>query len=385
MNENRENTMNEAADALAGTKADEMRDALLEGSADEQDDLFDAAGSDAAETDLFDADPAGDPYEEDDLILVAEPEDGELLNENAAEGYNLSGTNGTGSTGGTNGTGGADSMNGAGGTGGANGATGADNAAGSSGQNSEAAASDSAAGKAADGMGAAADGAAGKDAANTAQPGEEPKYKVQLHGREQELTVPQLVAAAQKGLDYDNMRTQLAAAQQALPALRLVEQYAAANGMTAGQYLQAAGQNIRQQAVNELTQKGVPEQTAKELVAERMRLEEERRAIAPLMQHMNAEAARKKARDPWLAVTREYPDVVNLPESVLMSVQKGETPLAAMRAWELEQLRAKLSAQEMQLSAQAATLKNRQTAPGSAAGAADTRRDPFLDALFSTD
>lgn len=358
MNENRENTANGAADALAGTGADEAQNALLEGFADEQDDLFGADETDST---------GDDPSEEDELILEAETEDGRLLTSDAAEGRSANG---------------AGSMDGATGTAGANGA---DNAAGGSGQNGAAGASDLATGKAADGADAAAAGAAGKDAANTAQPGEEPKYKVQLYGREQEMTVSQLVAAAQKGLDYDNVRTQLAAAQQALPALRLVEQYAAANGMTAGQYLQTAGQNIQRQAVNELTQKGVPEQTAKELVAERMRLEEERRAIAPLMQRLNAEEARKKARDPWLAVTREYPDVVNLPESVLLSVQKGETPIAAMRAWELEQLRAKLSAQEMQLSAQAATLKNRQTAPGSAAGAADTRRDPFLDALFSTD
>lgn len=341
MNENREYTAHEAADAPAGAGADKARDALFDGLAEDQDGMFETVETDSAGTDLFGTDLDGDdPYGGDDLILEAEPGDG------------------------ADGAGGASGLGGTGGT---------DNAAGNSGQN------------AAGGADAATDGAAGKEADKTALPGEEPKYKVQMYGREQELTVPQLVAAAEKGLDYDNVCAQLAAAQQALPALRMVEQYAAANGMTAQQYLQAAGQDIQQQAVNELTQKGVPEQTARELVAERMKLEEERRAIAPLMQRLNAEEARKKARDPWLAVTREYPDVVNLPESVLLSVQKGETPLAAMRAWELEQLRAKLSAQEMQISAQAATLKNRQTAPGSAAGAADTRRDPFLDALFSTD
>ena len=374
MNENRENTAKETADALAGAGTDMAWDALLEGFADEQDDLFGAAGDDEDETDLFDADPAGTGSdEEDELILVLEPED------------STGGMGGTGSAGGTGGSGGTGGVGGTDNAGDAHGTYGTADAAGSSGQNSAAGKSDPAADKAAGGADTDAGGTEGQNADKTAQPGEEPKYKVQLYGREQELTVPQLVAAAQKGLDYDNMRAQLNAVQQALPALRMVEQYAAANGMTAQQYLQAAGRDIQHKAVNELTQKGVPEQTARELVAERMRLEEERRIIAPMMQRLNAEEARKKARDPWLAVTREYPDVVDLPESVLLSVQKGETPLAAMRAWELEQLRAKLSAQEMQLSAQAATLKNRQTAPGSAAGAADTRRDPFLDALFATD
>lgn len=72
------------------------------------------------------------------------------------------------------------------------------------------------------------------------QPGAEPKYKVKFYGQEQEMTVSELVAAAQKGLDYDNVRTRLEQAQQSAPAVQLVERYAAANGMTVEQYLQFA-------------------------------------------------------------------------------------------------------------------------------------------------
>ncbi len=158
-----------------------------------------------------------------------------------------------------------------------------------------------------------------------------------------------------------------------------------ADGMAAQQNLPSAGQNLYRQAVKQLTEKGVPEETARELAAERIQLMAERRAVAPLLQRLNAEEARKKAREPWLEVAREYPDVTSLPESVLQSVLQGERPLAAMRAWELQQLRARLSEQEMQLSAQAATLKNRQTTPGSAAGAAEIGRDAFLDALLAAD
>lgn len=158
-----------------------------------------------------------------------------------------------------------------------------------------------------------------------------------------------------------------------------------ADGIAAQQNLPSAGQNLYRQAVKQLTEKGVPEETARELAAERIQLMAERRAVAPLLQRLNAEEARKKAREPWLEVAREYPDVTSLPESVLQSVLQGERPLAAMRAWELQQLRARLSEQEMQLSAQAATLKNRQTTPGSAAGAAEIGRDAFLDALLAAD
>ena len=342
MDENKEIFANEEEAPLTEAQENELQEALREGFLGGENDP-----SGADET---------DPDDEDGFIFEAEREDGNPT-EKDADGRAEPGS--------------ADSTAGRSGENDANGAAGA---------------ADAGAGEAKEGADAPAAGAAEKSAdAAAPQPGEEPKYKVQLGGRELEMTVSELVAAAQKGLEDDSMRAQADAARQALPALRMVEQYAAANGMTAQQYLQFAQQNIHRQAVEQLTQKGVPEETARELVDERMQLEAERRTIAPLLQRMNAEEARRKARDPWLEMTREYPDVVNVPESVLLSVQKGERPLAAMRAWELEQLRAKLSAQEMQLSAQAAALKNRQTTPGSAAGAADTRRDPFLEALFGTD
>ena len=362
MNENKDHSANgtssvltgaeaaETADALTGAEEAGAQNALLEGFAEEENDLFgvDETG------------PEGE--DDDDLILEAVPEDRMPAEHDAGDW---------------------------GGPGSANRAAGANNAAGRAepgSANDAAGAADAAAGEAREAADAAASGAAQKSTDTAGpHPGEEPRYKVQLYGREQEMTVPELAAAAQRGLEHESLRAQLNAAQQALPALRMVEQYAAANGMTAGQYLQLAEQNMHRQAVEQLTQKGVPEETARELVDERIRLDAQRRAIAPLVQRLNAEEARKKARDPWLEMVREYPDVTTVPESVLLSVQKGERPLSAMRAWELEQLRAKLSAQEMQLSAQAATLKNRQTTPGSAAGAADTKRDAFLDALFGAD
>ena len=110
------------------------------------------------------------------------------------------------------------------------------------------------------------------------QPEAEPKYKVKFYGQEQEMTVSELVAAAQKGLDYDNVRARLEQAQQSAPAVQLVERYAAANGMTVEQYLQFANQGFEQQAVAQLVAQGMPEPAAKDLVAERLRLDSEGRS-----------------------------------------------------------------------------------------------------------
>ena len=129
------------------------------------------------------------------------------------------------------------------------------------------------------------------------QPGAEPKYKVKFYGQEQEMTVSELVAAAQKGLDYDNVRARLEQAQQSAPAVQLVERYAAANGMTVEQYLQFANQGFEQQAVAQLVAQGVPEPAAKDLVAERLRLDRERRSIAPLAAQQRAQQEQREKLD----------------------------------------------------------------------------------------
>ena len=68
------------------------------------------------------------------------------------------------------------------------------------------------------------------------------------------MTVSELVAAAQKGLDYDNVRARLEQAQQSAPAVQLVERYAAANGMTVEQYLQFANQGFEHRAADRNSQ-----------------------------------------------------------------------------------------------------------------------------------
>ena len=208
-----------------------------------------------------------------------------------------------------------------------------------------------------------------------AQPGQkeqheaEPKYKVKFYGQEQEMTVSELVAAAQKGLDYDNVRARLEQAQQSAPAVQLVERYAAANGMTVEQYLQFANQGFEQQAVAQLVAQGVPEPAAKDLVAERLRLDSERRSIAPLA------AQQREKLSPWMELLREYPGTKELPPEVAQRVAAGETPLAAMRAFELAQMRAQLAAKD-------AAQKNRQTAPGSAGGLGGKERKDDFEAGF---
>ena len=171
------------------------------------------------------------------------------------------------------------------------------------------------------------------------------------------------------------MRARLEQAQQSAPAVQLVERYAAANGMTVEQYLQFANQGFEQQAVAQLVAQGVPEPAAKDLVAERLRLDSERRSIAPLAAQQREQQEQREKLSPWMELLREYPGTKELPPEVAQRVAAGETPLAAMRAFELAQMRAQLAAKD-------AAQKNRQTAPGSAGGLGGKERKDDFEAGF---
>lgn len=206
--------------------------------------------------------------------------------------------------------------------------------------------------------------ASGAGEAQRAQDGpgaEEPKYKVKVRGQEYELPVSELIVHAQKGMDYDNVRGRLEAVS---PAVRLVEQYAAASGMTLEQYLEAAQQGLQEQAVQRRVAAGVPEEEARRLTAQEAELAQLRAEKARQEAARQAQEAQAARVDPYLALLKEYPQIKStgdMPPQVMERIAAGETPLSAYRAWENEQLKA-------QMAARRAEQKNRRAAPGSADG-----------------
>lgn len=220
---------------------------------------------------------------------------------------------------------------------------------------------------AADDPSADGDGARQEEAAESTPAGEEePKYKVKFYGQEKELPVSELITAAQKGMDYDNVRGKLEAAS---PAVRLVEQYAAANGMTLDQYLEVAQQGLQEQKIQRQVAAGVPEAEARQ-EAELTQLRAARRA-------QQAQAARVS---PFVELLQAYPaiqSVADMPPQVLERIAAGEAPLSAYRAWENGQLKA-------QIAARAAEGKNRRRAPGSAGGLNGREKNDAFSAGFDS-
>lgn len=197
--------------------------------------------------------------------------------------------------------------------------------------------------------------------------GEEPTYKVKFYGQERELPVSELVRMAQKGMDYDNVRQR---ADAAAPVMALMQQYAAASGMSLEQYLRVAQQGIAKAQAKPMIDKGMPEAEARELVA--LRADKARREAQE-----RAAAQREAKIGPYMQLLQAYPEIMKtgaLPQVVRERIDAGEPPLAAYRAYKLDELTAQMAAQRQ-------AQKNKAAAPGSAAGTGAEKQDPFLAAF----
>ena len=88
-----------------------------------------------------------------------------------------------------------------------------------------------------------------------------------------------------------------------------------------------------------------------------------------------AAQAEKEDLRQYKALAAEYPELREIPPEVAQRIAQGETPLSAYRAYELQQLRQKLTVLEK-------TQENKEKSPGSVAGNTPTEEgDSFLNAF----
>lgn len=197
--------------------------------------------------------------------------------------------------------------------------------------------------------------------------------KLKYNGQEVEKTLDEVMELAQKGMNYDHVKGKLDAAEKAAPAAAVLKKFADAAGMSLEEYMQQAEGQLNAKAVKELTDKGMPEQEAKELL--------ELRAKSKAADEQSAKA--KKQQDDqalWMDFVKQYPEVAKsgvIEPEVAKNIQAGMTPVQAQMAYENKQLK-------QQLAALQAGQNNRKAAPGSAAGTAgNAQEDAFLKAFMS--
>ncbi len=207
---------------------------------------------------------------------------------------------------------------------------------------------------------------------------EEEGFEIVYNGQKMKLSRQEMITAAQKGMNYDHVYGELQQLRQA-PEFALLDRYAAQNGMNRQQYMQALAQAETDRRVQQEVEKGVPEETARRLV----NLEQEQARQQQQRAAAQSELGKRQARERQVAeFHKEFPDVTEFPDEVMARIVRGETPVSAYRAYQIEQLNAKIASLEQEKAAQAVTEQNKKKSVGSVSGGGNGN-DPFMDAFDS--
>lgn len=179
----------------------------------------------------------------------------------------------------------------------------------------------------------------------------------------------EVVALAQKGLDYDRIRGKYDEANAALAksgdALSLLRDLAAAQGITAEQLIDAT----RTQML--VKQEGLQPAAAAQRVAA-MRTPQVNMEVRDKMPEAAATDKRQSDIREFLAEYGTGIDPKSIPQEVWQSVAKGKTLLAAYQTWELKRLKAESSASRK-------NTENKLRSAGSRQSAGYRTRDEIAD------
>lgn len=198
---------------------------------------------------------------------------------------------------------------------------------------------------------------------------------LKYYGQEVQLPRDQVVALAQRGMDYDKVRAERDALRND-KGRRLLERYAEASGMPVEEYLGYLERELEQASIKRETDAGMSDAQARELL-------QLRRNEAARREEDRAREARQRQNELYMELLREYPEIRQLPPEVVQRIAKGETPLAAYRAYDLARTKEQLARQQAAAKAAAAAERNARTAAGSAAGLGAGQEDGFLSGFLS--
>lgn len=230
-----------------------------------------------------------------------------------------------------------------------------------------------------------------KPAGNAPEGENQPFVTVKFNGEERGLSQEEAIVLAQKGMNYDHIKREL----EQLKPLKGMEEiakeidfWAEKSGMNRSEYLRFLQDSRHAQAVNDEVQAirskypEISEEAAREMAElkykdaekEQARAEEERKSAAE-----EAELA------PWLAFTRQYPDIRSqdqIPPDVLADIENGLTPVEAMLKHEKAELQNQISELTKKIETTQKNKTNKaQATPSVGSSKAAEPKDPFLEGL----
>lgn len=191
--------------------------------------------------------------------------------------------------------------------------------------------------------------------------------KVEFNHQEMEIPLDQARAWIQKGMNYDNVQEQLQNVQNSSGMQYLLE-LSQRSGMTIDEMVDYWRGQEEQQQINELVQKNIPPEYAKEMIENRKFREAQK---IKEQQSQKEEANQKEYRD----FVQAYPDVQaeDIPEDVWSKVNNGVPLKYAYMEYENSQLKEKNKIQETNISN-----KKKAVVKGVSGTPMDEKYDPFL-------
>ena len=195
----------------------------------------------------------------------------------------------------------------------------------------------------------------------------------------------EVVQLAQKGMDYDRIRTERDELrqyrQEADPALSLVKSYAQKNGMDIPAYIDyCRRQELMSQGVDEPTARATvnveKQQAAIQAQTEQMRAQQRQQAAQMAQVRQRQEARQRDMRD-FIAA---YPGIKaeTIPKEVWAQVSGGKSLTTAWTMYQNQQLTAQLAAQKQNQA-------NAQAAVGSLAARHEGGDQDEIDRLWAED
>lgn len=167
----------------------------------------------------------------------------------------------------------------------------------------------------------------------TAQSKPDAKLKLKYNGEEKEITTEEAITLAQKGMNYDHIKSELETIKNSEEA-KILSELAKENGFkTSAEYLQSVRDQARQEKISkravELENDGVPADHAKRMA--------ELELAAP-------QASAQPDPSPFLDLFKKYPETQNwkgleeFPKEVADAIKAGENPVVAYADYKVKQV-----------------------------------------------
>lgn len=212
-------------------------------------------------------------------------------------------------------------------------------------------------------------------------------FKVKHNGKELELTQDEVIASAQKGMDYDRIRAERDSLKNSRE-VQLINRLARQAGMPVHDYIEGLEEQLHNANVTARATRyiegGMDDEAAYRLADTEIRKEQLENTIAAQNSEQQAVAEMNaKIQKGIEEFERIYPDVMEIPQEVIADIQTtGKTPVQAYRDYQQAQREAELERKEKELAKREKTKENQETSPGSVKGKTD-KPDPFLEGFNS--